>query len=105
MNILRIAALALLSFTAPALASDPVPPGDNGFTVYSELGGWTVYTDLARTSCLIEHVAPHGKAKKMGLTQNQRHGYFGVFMLSDLDDARREKVQIIVDLTGSRAAT
>lgn len=97
MNIPRIAALALLSFTAPALASDPVPPGDDGFTVYSELHGWTVYADLERKSCLIEHIDAHGNAVQMGLTPNHRHGYVGVFTLADLDEPRREKVHIIVD--------
>lgn len=80
-----------------ALASDPLPPGDDGFIVYSEVGDWTVYVDKAREACLIERADADGNAVQMGLSKNHKHAYVGVFTLADIDVHTRQKVEIMVD--------
>lgn len=100
MNMLAKFALATaftsLSATA-VLASDPIAPGDDGFTEYSTVGDWTVYVDVERQSCLIEAVDSNMNVVQMGLTKNHKHGYIGVFTLADIDIKNKQKVFVDID--------
>lgn len=87
------------AFTAAsgAMAADPLPPGDDGFTVYGEHQGWTILVDVERGSCLIQSTDKDGNVVQMGLTKNQKHAYIGVFTKAEVDPPTRQKVEILVD--------
>ncbi len=55
------------AFTAAsgAMAADPLPPGDDGFTVYGEHQGWTILVDVERGSCLIQSTDKDGNVVQM----------------------------------------
>jgi hypothetical protein len=94
---LLTATAAALCLALPALANDPVPPGDDPFAVFSEVEGWTVFSDAARGSCLIEAVDEAGNVVQMGLTPDAQYGYVGVFTLADVDIRNKQMVEIDID--------
>ena len=92
-------AVSLVSATL-AMAADPVPPGDDGFTKYGEAEGWNVFVDNEKKSCLIERVDEAGNVVQMGLTKDHNFGYVGVFSKGDTGVKRGEESEIFLDIDG-----
>lgn len=90
---------AALVWGALAQAQQVVPPGDDGFRKYGEVGEWVVYVDIARGSCLIER-AQDGRVVQMGLTADHRFGYVGVFAQIDTDLAQGETEEVFIEIDG-----
>ena len=93
------AAIAVFSATI-AMASDPVPPGDDGFTNYGAVEGWNVFVDNEKKSCLIERADEGKSIVQMGLTADSEFGYLGVFTTGDVGIKKNEKSEIFIDIDG-----
>lgn len=97
------------SFIAPAIASmfiatsgfaaddSPIPSSGDSFTIYKDLGEWTVYADAGTKTCLAERADAEGNVFQMGLTKDHQYGYIGVFTLADVDIKKEQNLDIIVD--------
>lgn len=81
-----------------AIAKDSVLPGDDGFTTWGEAGGWTVFVDNERKSCLIERMDENKNVVQVGLTKKKEYAYVGVFTKTDIGlKSGKEKVFISLD--------
>lgn len=89
--------LSVILSAGTAIASDPIPASGDHFVIFSEVGGWTTYSDGEAGSCLIERVDENGNVVQMGLTKNHKHGYIGVFTLADIDIKNRQKIELSID--------
>lgn len=83
-----------------AMAADPVPPGDDGFSSYGAVEGWNVFVDNEKKSCLIERVEEGKSIVQMGLTADAKFGYLGVFTAGDAGIKKGEKSEIFIDIDG-----
>lgn len=90
---------AALSATI-AMAADPVPPGNDGFTKYGEVEGWNVFIDNEKKSCLIERIDEAGNVVQMGLTKDHQFGYVGVFSKGDTGIKKGKESEIFLDIDG-----
>lgn len=91
--------VATLLLAPMAHAEDAVPPGNDGFSRYGNVGDWTVYVDNERKSCLIER-ATDGNVVQMGLTKDHDFGYLGVFSKGETGVKAGSKEEIFLDLDG-----
>ena len=91
-----IAAFAIMTASS-AIARDPVPEANDTFELYGEVDGWKIYKVLELESCLAEIKDEAGNVLQMGLTKNHKHGYLGVFTLSDAEIRNRERIEIDID--------
>lgn len=91
-------AAAVLTATS-AIAKDSVLPGDDGFTTWGEAGGWTVYIDNERKSCLIERMDDNENVVQVGLTKDREFAYVGVFTKADIG-LKSGKEKVIISLDG-----
>ncbi len=91
------ATIAICLTAGTAFAKDPVPPGDGTFMEYSKVGDWTVWIDADRERCLIEKVFDDGAVVQMGLTENHKHGYLGVFTQDEVVIKNKQKIEIDID--------
>lgn len=55
------------------------------FQKYGEVGGWKVFIDNEKKSCLIENIDDVGNVVQMGLTADRGVAYVGVFTLAETD--------------------
>jgi len=95
------ATIAMVAATMAFSGQDAVPPGDDGFTKYGEVEGWTVYIDVERGSCLIERVDEAENIVQMGLTKDKNFGYLGVFTKADIGIKKGKKEKIYLDIDGT----
>lgn len=91
------AAALVISAGSAALAADPIPSSGDTFTIYSEVEGWTVYSDTSTGTCLVEKTDEMGNAVQMGLTKDQAYGYLGVFTTADVDIKKGQEIVVAVD--------
>lgn len=96
---LVITAFATCLSVSTVQAEDAVPPGNDGFNKFGEVGDWTVYVDNERKSCLIERVGD-GNVVQMGLTKDHSFGYLGVFSQGDTGVKAGSKEEIFIDIDG-----
>lgn len=97
-TVLTVAGAAALAATAVLADSDsPVPSSADQFTVYKDLGDWTVYADGTTKTCLAERVDGMGNAFQMGLTKDHQYGYIGVFTQADVKIPASQEIEVIVD--------
>ena len=92
-------AAALLFGVAPcAMAEEsPIPLSGDTFTVFSEVEGWTVYSDSQTGTCLIERTDDAGHAVQMGLTKDRQFGYIGVFTQGELPKRDSDEIIVLID--------
>lgn len=97
------AALAIAGLTVTgAMAGEDgaVLPGNDGFTKYGAVDGWTVYVDNERGSCLIERIDAAENIVQMGLTRDRKFGYLGVFSKGDTGVRKGSQDDIYLDIDG-----
>ena len=87
-----------LFLATTVFAANPIPGAEDGFTHYSTVEGWNVFSDAESEACFIERADESGNVVQVGLTKNQKHSYFGVFTLADVKIKRKEKFE--VDING-----
>ncbi len=81
-------------------SADVLHPGNGEFTNKGAVGPWTIYADHDRGSCLIEGVDPAGFVVQMGLTDNEKVAYVGVFSKTYFEDAGNSKSDISITVNG-----
>ena len=94
-----VLATSCLVLTAPFswAQESPIPSSGDTFTVYSEVQGWTVYSDSQTGTCLIERADDAGYAVQMGLTKDRQFGYIGVFTQGDLPTKDSDEIIVLID--------
>ncbi|CUH46630.1 MULTISPECIES: hypothetical protein [Ruegeria] len=93
-----VSCMAAAAFAVPAFAEDPIPGAEDGFAPYGDpVEGWNVFIDAERQACLIERTDDFGHAVQIGLTNNKKHAYIGVFTLADVDIKNKQKVEIDIN--------
>ena len=92
-----VAAAILLFSNTAVLANDPIPSSADAFTVYKEVGDWTVYADDKLGTCLIERADGLGNVMQMGLDKKHKHAYVGVFTTDDIKIKNKQKIDIVID--------
>lgn len=90
-------ALTLASTTVYAASDSPIPSSSDNFTIFKDLGDWTVYADANTRTCLAERADEVGNVFQMGLTKDHQYGYVGVFTLADVTIPSSQEIAIIVD--------
>ncbi|MFD3189056.1 hypothetical protein ACFMPD_02120 [Sedimentitalea sp. HM32M-2] len=97
--LIKVAAAAcVIAGATGAIADSTVPPGNDGFTKFGEVGDWNVFVDNERRSCLIER-ASDNNVVQMGLTKDHQFGYLGVFAKGDtgITSGEKEEIFIVID--------
>jgi hypothetical protein len=96
------AALALLGLAVPATAQkgQVLPLSTDSFAPYGAFGGWNVFVNTTRGTCLAERVS-ETSVLQMGITDPAVFGYLGVFT-SEPTDMKGGVVQQIEILIGER---
>jgi hypothetical protein len=94
-----ILATAFLFAVVPYARAEesPIPTSGDTFTVYSEVQGWTVYSDSQTGTCLIERTDDAGHAVQMGLTKDRQFGYIGVFTQGELPKKDSNEIIVLID--------
>lgn len=92
-------AIAVTGASAAVAQQGVLAPGDDVFVEYGKVGGWTIYGDQDRGTCLIEGVDDNGNVVQMGLTDQAGVGYLGVFTRQDvrIKDGALRDVTIVVN--------
>lgn len=92
---------AIIPFTATfAVADISDQRAEHGFSKYGSAGDWTVYINVTGSSCLIERVDSQSTIVQMGLTDDSKLGYVGVFSRT-ADLSSNSKNDAFVDLGGN----
>lgn len=95
---LAVIGTTVISATTGLADSDsPIPSSADQFTVYKDLGDWTVYADGTTKTCLAERVDAMGNAFQMGLTKDHQYGYIGVFTQADVKLPASQEIEVIID--------
>ena len=93
------AALALTGLAAPAMAQggQVLPLSTDSFAPYGPLGGWNVFVNTTRGSCMAERVTGTS-VLQMGITEPALFGYLGVFTSepTELQRGRVEQVELLI---------
>lgn len=71
------AALSLMAGTT-AFAED-IPTGESVFESWGEAGGFNIFVDTTRGTCMAERGDEFGYVIQMGMTEEEGVGYLGVF--------------------------
>ncbi|WP_372580385.1 hypothetical protein [Ruegeria hyattellae] len=95
-NVIGSAALLTWLTAGAGIASEVIPSADATFSKWGEEEGWTIYVDESRGSCLIEREDENSNVVQMGLTEDQKFGYLGVFTQADLK-FKDGKVHLLLD--------
>jgi hypothetical protein len=96
-NISFLGTASAIAFAGIAWAELPIPQSGDSFSVYKQMGQWTVYADATSGSCLAERVDDEGNVMQMGLTKNQAATYVGVFTAAEMDFEKEQEIAISVD--------
>lgn len=90
---------ALLTVLAPAAwaESSVIPTSGDGFSVYAEVEGWTIYADSATKTCLAERTDDVGNAIQMGPTKDREFAYIGVFTKGELPKRDGKEIAVAID--------
>lgn len=62
-----------------ASAQDIVPTGDETFAKWGDSAGWSIYIDEPRKSCLMQKFNGTDAIVQIGLSENKKLAYLGVF--------------------------
>ena len=93
------AALALTGLAAPAMAQggQVLPLSTDSFAPYGPFGGWNVFVNTTRGSCMAERVTGTS-VLQMGITEPALFGYLGVFTSepTELQRGRVEQVELLI---------
>lgn len=93
-------ASALIALALPALAADPHLPAEGDvFMPFGHSGGWYVFTDTTRATCLTEKVDATGNVVQIGLTKDNEHAYLAVYAVVP-EDLRKEREELTVTVAG-----
>ena len=63
---------AALFAASATFAANPIPGAEDGFTRYSTVEGWNVFSDAESEACFIERADEGGNVVQVGLTKNQK---------------------------------
>lgn len=94
-----VAAITALGLSAPVLAQggQVLPLATDSFQPYGAAGGWNVFVNATRGSCLAERVTDTS-VLQMGITDPAIFGYLGVFTLdaTSMQGGRTDRIEILI---------